>query len=289
MAGREWPLIAFTLLAQSGVGFFLAFTLPIALTADRPGAQPALLRSLVLVAAFLAGAAAFSFLHLGNPLNAWRTLGNLADSWLSREILFLLMTMALLTVLFLLEWAQVGSRALSFGVAIAGALAGAALVLSMAHIYRLEAVPGWDSAMTLFSFVMTAAIAGTLGAAAAPALGLLKSGEAPHPLGGGMILVAAVLITVDLGVVVLFDPNFGVLRRGEVVSAPSAGQRAIFLLRLALLVLAGLCVVLALCRGEPVVNGPAAWATVVPALAAGLASEGLGRVLFFALFRKAGL
>ena len=141
MAAREWPLIVFTLLAQTGVGFFLAFTLPIALAGDRPGARPALLRSLALVVAFLAGAAAFSLFHLGNPLNAWRTLGNLTDSWLSREIFFLLLSLGLLTALFLLEWARAGSGRLAAGIAVTAALAGAALILSMAHSLQARGRP----------------------------------------------------------------------------------------------------------------------------------------------------
>lgn len=289
MAAREWPLIGFTLLAQTGVGFFLAFTLPVVLAADRQGGNPALLRSLELVVALLGLAAAFSFFHLGKPLNAWRTLGNLGDSWLSREIFFLLLAMGLVISLSILEWAEAGNRLLSAGIAVGGALAGAALILSMANIYRLKAVPGWDSAMTPFSFLMTAAIAGTLGAAAAPDFGLLKKGEAAHPLGGAMTLIALILVAVDLGVVILFDPNFGILRAGAKAGAPSAGHRVVFLARLTLLALGGLCLVLALGRGGASVTGPGAWGPVVPALAAGLASEGLGRVLFFALFRKAGL
>jgi anaerobic dimethyl sulfoxide reductase subunit C len=289
MAAREWPLIAFTLLAQIGVGFFLAFTLPFVLAGDRPAALSALTRSLACVLVFLAAAAALSVFHLGRPSNAWRTLGNLGESWLSREIFFLLLTTGLLAGLFVLERTRAGSRIFVVGVAVAAALAGAAFILSMAHIYRLEAVPAWDSAMTSFSFLMTTALAGTLCATAAPVLGLLRAGEAPHPLGGVIAQAAVVLIAVDLAVVVLFEPNFGVLRAGATGAGPSAGQRTIFLVRLALLVVAGLCIVLALRGAGPGVTGPAVWRPAVLALASGLASEGLGRVLFYALFRKAGV
>ena len=167
MAKREWPLIGFTLLAQTGVGFFVVFTLPFVLTGDSRFARPAVLRSLALALVLLASAAALSFFHLGKPVNAWRTLGNLGDSWLSREIFFLLLTTGLLAGTFVLVWARGGSRTLVVGIVIAAALSGAALILSMANIYRLEAVPSWNNAMTVFSFFMTAALVGTLAALAA--------------------------------------------------------------------------------------------------------------------------
>lgn len=292
MAVREWPLIVFTLLAQTGVGFFVAFTLPFVLAGDSAAARPVVLRSLALVAAFLAAAAAFSFFHMGKPANAWRTLGNLEDSWLSREIFFLLLTAGLLAGLFILVWARGGSGTLGVGVAVITALAGSALILSMANIYRLEAVPSWNNAMTVFSFLMTAALGGTLGAYAAPAVGILKPGEGPHPLAGELAQAALVLAVVDLAAALLFDPNFGAAEAagsGRAGAAPAAGYRAVFLVRLALLAIAGLSIVAALRHGgadvfDPMVRGP-----IITALAAGLASEGLGRVLFYALFRKAGV
>ena len=159
----------------------------------------------------------------------------------------------------------------------------------MAHIYRLEAVPSWDNIMTPFSFFATAAVVGALGAIFALSSGLLSVGEGAHPLAGGMVQAAGILIAVDLVVVLLFDPNFGILRAGEAGAALTDGYRAVFLVRIALLVVSGLCIVLVLRRGGPGVTGTAVWGPAVLALAAGLTSEGLGRFLFYALFRKAGL
>jgi DMSO reductase anchor subunit len=290
MARREWPLIGFTLLAQTGVGFFVVFTLPFVLAGDSRSARPAVLRSLALALAFLATAAVLSFFHLGKPVNAWRTLGNLGDSWLSREILFLLLTTGLLAAIFVLEWARGGSR--MFVVGVAAALSGAALILSMANIYRLEAVPSWNNAMTVFSFFMTAALVGTLGASAASAIGILRSGEGPHPLAGGLAQAALILAVVDFAAVFLFDPNFGTAEAAgarAVGSESPAGYRGIFLIRLALLFIAGLGVAAILLRGGLGITDPFARGAIVMALIAGLASEGLGRVLFYALFRKDGL
>ncbi len=292
MARREWPLIGFTLLAQTGVGFFVMFTLPFVLAGDSRSARPAVLRSLALALALLATAAVLSFFHLGRPVNAWRTLGNLGDSWLSREIFFLLLTTGLLAGIFVLVWARGGSRMFVAGVVVAAALSGAALILSMANIYRLEAVPSWNNAMTVFSFFMTAALVGTLGASAAPAVGILNPGEGPHPLVGGLALAAFALAVVDFASVFLFDPNLGTAEATGARTAgtvPSAGYRGIFLIRLALLFIAGLGAAAILLRGGLGIADPFARGAIVLALIAGLASEGLGRVLFYALFRKDGL
>ena len=268
------------------------FTLPVVLAGDSGFARPAVLRSLALALGLLASAAALSFFHLGKPENAWRTLGNLRDSWLSREIFFLLLTTGLLAGTFVLVWARGGSRMFVAGVVVAAALSGAALILSMAKIYGLEAVPSWNNAMTVFSFFMTAALVGTLAASAASALGILRPGEGPHPLAGGLAQAALALAVADLAAVVLFDPNFGTAEAAgarTAGTAPSTASRTVFLVRLALLFIAGLCVAAVLhSDGLGVADPFVRWA-IVAALIAGLASEGLGRVLFYALFRKDGL
>ena len=87
---REGSLVAFTLLTQAAAGT-CAFLLAFEWRAERAGAGASVesaalpILSFALVAALLGLAA--SFLHLGNPRNAVRALGNLGSSWLSREIL----------------------------------------------------------------------------------------------------------------------------------------------------------------------------------------------------------
>ena len=298
MAKKEWPLIAFTLLSQTAVGFFLLFTVPLALSGTGTGAADVRmfrLRSLVFVLALFASAAALSFFHLGNPFNAYRALNNVRTSRLSREIFFELLMLSLLGILVLLEWKRIGNPgALSVaGLYLLAALAGVGHVWTMAGIYRLEAVPVWNNAMTPFSFFMTAFVLGALGSAAAPAFKLLREGEGPPPFAGRLPMNAAALALLVLNFVgvVLFDPNFGIRRIGRrgIDPGPSRLFTRLYGLRLAFLLSAAAAVVLAILAKSPLTPSSPVQHLMIWAFVAALASETLGRVLFYALFRKEGL
>ena len=290
MVSREWPLVVFTLLAQVGVGIFLMFVLPLALS--RQGfaggdTGPVLLRALLIVFILLTAAAAFSFFHLGNPRNAYRTLSNLKDSWLSREIFSELIFVGTLALLIGLEWGDRGDRSIRSWLYILGGSAGAVLVLSMANIYRLEAVPAWDRASTPVSFVLTALAAGSVGALALPATGVFGIVGAPLPFPGALKACALVFPGLDLAAAFFFDPTFGIRKISSPPSPPGQNTfyRTLFTFRLALLILA--VAVLALAGGGKSIFAPGIGAIL--AFGAVLASEGIGRTLFYASFRKAGV
>jgi anaerobic dimethyl sulfoxide reductase subunit C (anchor subunit) len=296
MAKKEWPLIAFTLLSQTAVGFFLLFTVPLALSGTVTGAADVRLlqlRSLLFVLALLAAAAALSFLHLGNPFNAYRALNNVRTSQLSREIFFELLLIFLVAVVCWLEWRRSGSQDLRLGLYLLAALAGVGLIWSMAGIYRLEAVPVWNNAMTPFSFFMTTFVLGALGSAAASAFKLLREGEGAPPLAGRLPLNAAALalLALNFAGVILFDPNFGIQRLGRrgFGSKLSRVFALLYGLRLAFLLTAAAAVVLSILEKSPRVSSSPVPHLVIWAFVAALISETLGRILFYALFRKEGL
>lgn len=79
-AASEWPLLVFSLLNALLVGFYAYGVLR---------TTSALENSLILAGGLLS--AVFSLSHLGKKSRAWRSLANLRHSWLSREILFLLL------------------------------------------------------------------------------------------------------------------------------------------------------------------------------------------------------
>ena len=144
----ELPLVAFTLLMQMAVGIFICLL-------TLPRVSPALLLS---IGGLWAIGGLVAFLHLGKKRNAWRALAHLKKSWLSRETLMaglfgaawmLIATMWWLQKVFLLPWLM--------------AFLGLGLLYSMAQIYRLKAVPAWNSWRTPVSFFMSAVILGTLG------------------------------------------------------------------------------------------------------------------------------
>ena len=258
MAKKEWPLIAFTLLSQTAVGFFLLFTVPLALSGTGTGAADVRLlrlRSLFIVLILLAAAAALSFFHLGNPLGAYRALNNVRTSRLSREIFFELLLIFLIAVVAWFEWRRSGSQDLRLGLYLLAALAGVGLIWSMTGIYRLEAVPVWNNAMTPFSFFMTAFVLGALGSAAAPAFKLLREGEGAPPFAGRLPWNAAALalLVLNFAGVVLFDPHFGIRRLGrrEFDSKPSRVFALLYGLRLAFLLTAAAAVVLSILAKSP--------------------------------------
>jgi len=296
MAKKEWPLIAFTLLSQTAVGFFLLFTVPLALSGTGTGAADVRLlrlRSLFIVLILLAAAAALSFFHLGNPLGAYRALNNVRTSRLSREIFFELLLIFLIAVVAWFEWRRSGSQDLRLGFYFLAALAGVGLIWSMAGIYRLEAVPVWNNAMTPFSFFMTAFVLGALGSAAAPAFKLLREGKGGPPFAGRLLLDAAALAFLVLNFVgvVLSDPNFGIRRLGRrgFDSKLSRIFALLYGLRLVFLLTAAAAVVLSILEISPQVPSSPVPHLIIWAFAAALISETLGRILFFALFRKEGL
>jgi anaerobic dimethyl sulfoxide reductase subunit B (iron-sulfur subunit) len=149
-AFSEFPLVAFTLLSQMAAGmavFSLAFS-PLPLL-------------LVLAIGIALGAGGLvAFLHLGRKRKAWRAVLHPRKSWLSREILMALMFSSIwaLSALFeplraspLIPWLL--------------ALLGIGLVYSMVRVYRLHAVPVWNTWRTSASFYLSAAVLGALGVA----------------------------------------------------------------------------------------------------------------------------
>ena len=89
-----WSVIFFTVLAGMGQGLFLMLV-----RADVHGAEPMSLAiggavSVVLMCIGLA----CSFLHLGHPMRAWRAVAMWRTSWLSREVIVLPATIAVVAL-----------------------------------------------------------------------------------------------------------------------------------------------------------------------------------------------
>jgi DMSO reductase anchor subunit len=157
----ELPLVGFTLLAQMAAGMAVCSL-----------ALPALPHPLLLSIGILLGMGGLvSFLHLGKKRNAWRAVLHQKKSWLSREVL--------LAGLFGLAWVCNVALAWQMESSIARwlmALLGVGLVFSMSQVYRLRAVPVWNTWRTPAAFFLSAAVLGALGvnlAAQAPGWALL--------------------------------------------------------------------------------------------------------------------
>ncbi len=163
MDKHAWSLVAFTLLAQAGAGTYLIHECLLLAQPSLGGDDPAQLSRKIhlLVLGILAMALLLSFFHLGYPLHSFHALNNLGHSWLSREILgmILLGTFLLLINLrdhfpgflpYLKPWLTGGAM-----------VSALFLLLSMSRLYMLETVPLWDNWHTPVSFAITALLAGT--------------------------------------------------------------------------------------------------------------------------------
>jgi anaerobic dimethyl sulfoxide reductase subunit B len=161
----DLSLAAFTLLGQTAAGVAIVSLLrrtPL----DRP-----LHLTIGLLAAL---AAAVSLLHLGKASRAWRAPRHARISPLSREVV-MLTTFGAMWVVALFAPAA-GHVAL--------AVSGAALIYSMAEVYRLDAVPGWNTWRTHAAFAFSGMILGMVGV-------LVVSDRIAH---AGWFLVLAVAV-----------------------------------------------------------------------------------------------
>ncbi len=147
-AAREVPLVAFTLLTQMAVGIaacgILLYPLPLPL--------------LFAIGLLLGVGGCASFLHLGRKRNAWRAIIHLRKSWLSRELL--------MSGLFGAAWA--GTLAWQWSTKASPSywpmtILGLGMVYAMSRVYRLRAVPSWNTWHTQAAFFLSTVVLGVLG------------------------------------------------------------------------------------------------------------------------------
>jgi anaerobic dimethyl sulfoxide reductase subunit B len=158
-AWEDVPLILFTLLAQMAAGSFWAmlWMFPGLWMATGREATPLHLFPLLAIGACLGIGLLASLAHLGTKRKALLALQNLRRSWLSREVLF--------AGLFGAGWLMTTAQSLIGGqgtLELAGLTAtlGLGLVYSMSRVYRLPAVPAWNTWRTNAGFLVSALLLG---------------------------------------------------------------------------------------------------------------------------------
>ncbi len=162
---REWALVLFTILAQMAVGSFLVLGCVHFFAARKAGLKEADRmsdRTLFAIGAVLILAMLASLFHLGNPANAYRAVSNLGMSWLSREILAVVLCLALGGVFLIMQWKKISTFSVRNGIAWAAAICGIFLVYSMANLYMIDTQPTWNSFTTPISFAVTTLLLGLL-------------------------------------------------------------------------------------------------------------------------------
>lgn len=194
----EISLIIFTLLCQLAVGILLAGQFAMAGQAGRIVRERMEKQSLAALV-FVIIAAVLSCAHLGTPTHASYTIFNLGSSWLSREIVMVILTVGAMGCLVYLLRKQPGSKWLK-PAALGSCLIGLLLIYAMSMVYASPFLPGWDSSATFFLFLASALILGSFwqGCALATNRSLVDDGTATRVLWklffvamAGFILIAA--------------------------------------------------------------------------------------------------
>jgi len=226
----EWTLVLLTTLSQMAVGTFLLLSVLLLLGGreiDSPGRKALFATGLVLAAALLA-----SIFHLRSPLNAYKMLNNLETSWLSREILALVLFLGTGGLFAVIEFSKRGSPRLRALVATIAAVMGVGLIYCMARVYMLRTVPAWNSSLTLATFFSTAFLLGAVTLCVAyrnDAVRLKRLAVA-----GIVILVARILIAVATSNSAGWEASEGLVQSVE-------PERWLILFQGALLLLGGAC------------------------------------------------
>jgi anaerobic dimethyl sulfoxide reductase subunit C (anchor subunit) len=302
---HELPLVIFTILPQMAVGSFVVLGV-IHLFARRT-ADSATLDKLSDPALYAIGPVmvlglAASILHLGNPINALNTISHLSTSWLSREI-FLGSSFAALGAAFAIcQWFKWFTPLLRQILAGITALVGLGLVYVMSMVYMLPTVPAWDTWATPVSFFTTTFLLGALNVGAA-LIGVntfrTRRGLPVDPAIASLVRTS--LKSIGIAAIALVGVEFVVLPTYAMQLATAGGASAtsadalmvgggmVFITRLALVFIgAGLLGVL-LYKVASAGAERLMFIVATSAFALVLASEGIGRILFYDSLTRIGM
>ncbi len=163
---NQWSLISFTLLIQFAVGIFVVMTTLFGYNlfkSNIPFQKELINRVLWVFFTALIIALVSSFLHLGKPKSAIYALNNLGSSWLSWEILFIILFSLSAAVFTFGRIIWNITPKLEFTYLVFVSILGLMLIFSMSKIYMLETIPVWDSYYTIIQFYSSFIILGLLG------------------------------------------------------------------------------------------------------------------------------
>lgn len=160
MGWHEWPLMVFTVLAQSAIGAFwiCAFAVILNVAKDQQSTLK-LERVMVLITVLVSIGFLFSALHLGSPFKAINAFYRIGQSPLSNEGFFGVLFIACsgLAWLFALMDKNLVLRKVLL---LIGLILSALLIWSMSMLYSMPTVPAWNYWTTPASFIVTMVIGG---------------------------------------------------------------------------------------------------------------------------------
>lgn len=306
MAGNEWPLIVFTLLVQTGVGLYLSIVFYSCLLKEKRKNknlnmmdQPKLLTIVSLTGVGILAA----FFHLGDPRKAVYSLNSLGTSWLSREILFLILFFVLIKVQIFLKWKINGKGLFDKCLTILIFINGVVLILCMAMLYKLPTVPEWNNLITPISFFITSLFLGGLVLAVFINLQIrikrkrnsgsdIPSSFITSQLQQRIGTITLILLALEVLVFFLYLDRTGLWRTLSAAETPGSSGlfQILFLLRLIFLLATAALLITILKKYQKENHlGVTKDSLVYVAFLFALMSEIIGRYLFYTLVRGTGM
>ncbi|KAB0464714.1 dimethyl sulfoxide reductase anchor subunit family protein [Vibrio kanaloae] len=281
MIFHEWSLIFFTVLAQTAVGGYLLIgARALVLGHDEEKLNSYKVPMFILWALMGLGFM-FSTTHLGSPLRAFNAFNQLGSAWLSNEVFFGAAFFAVGGLQWLLSVLKKGGVAIQKALMVGAMVLGVIFMYAMINVYMINTVPTWDNIYTPLSFIMTMVVGGLL----LSQFVIVFANDSRFTVDCNITMLAVIAVAISLLVTVgklnlIGDIQTSAAKASELVD----GLGSYAILQVALLMASLLVWIL------PMLNK----AKVNPvnlglALVLFLASELIGRGLFYSLHMTSGL
>lgn len=281
MIFHEWSLIFFTVLAQTAVGGYLLIgARALVLGHDEEKLNSYKVPMFILWALMGLGFM-FSTTHLGSPLRAFNAFNQLGSAWLSNEVFFGAAFFAVGGLQWLLSVVKKGGLVIQKALMVSAMVLGVIFMYAMINVYMINTVPTWDNIYTPLSFIMTMVVGGLL----LSQFVLVFANDSHFTVDRNITMLAVITVAISLLVTVgklnlIGDIQTSAAKASELVD----GLGSYVILQVALLMASLLIWIL------PMLNK----AKVNPvnlslALVLFLASELIGRGLFYSLHMTSGL
>lgn len=165
MEAYELPLVIFTVFSQWSVGIIVAIAL---LEWLKPKFMESVGTKAMRIPIFIAlGVSAIgmfaSLLHLNNPFKSYTSLLGMGHSWLSREIVAVILFNVFLVALTYIWWKKAEQISVRKSVGTLTALIGILLIISSATVYySIPLHAAWNNWTTFANFLLTGLLLGGL-------------------------------------------------------------------------------------------------------------------------------
>jgi len=304
---REWALPLYTILMQLAVGTLLVLWILRFLNLKQVGesTMDRILRRPVMVMFFTILAAIIgSHLHLSNPLLSFLAVLNVKNSWLSREIVFTVLTfLSCAALVDLLGNPQAGRQGLKTALGWTMVFLGFTSIYCMGSIYKLPTQAPWNHWSTILQFYGSSLLLGVTAAAALLVMDTIFSQEHEPELaevrqqlmGRSLGLFAglasfALILIIGLNTLQILDTGRGEELAQTSLSLLTGLYRPLLTVRVATLgVAVGIFILVVVRLSRKGYELPRLVIPVYLACFLALVAEILGRFLFYASHVRLGL